>query len=106
MEDNKNCILLKRKEYDELVKKAESKKPDTIRIEYFWYNASYSANISSTIDLSKGLKSQILSIDEKIIERIEKQIQDREQKIRDNILLELKGKGLFGLYRWLKNQNK
>ena len=32
MEDNGKCVILKRKEYDDLVAKAESKKPDYINI--------------------------------------------------------------------------
>ena len=33
MDNNENCVLLKRKEYDDLVKLANSKKPDKLELE-------------------------------------------------------------------------
>ena len=60
--DNNNCVILKRKEYDDLTKLANSKKLDKIYIEIIKGDKFESRNVWGTIDLSINLRSQIYRI--------------------------------------------
>lgn len=64
MEDNNRCIILTRKEYEELKAKAEQAKPDEVDI-YLCYDIRYrNTTISTrgTIDLSNNLRGQVRRI--------------------------------------------
>lgn len=64
-----NCVLVKKKEYEELMKQAASKKPDYISIDIRGMYCQFSGKeqeIRSSINLSDGIVNQIGSIRSKI----------------------------------------
>jgi len=81
--NNDKCIILKRKEYDELLEKANSKKPDYIEINLgsgYFYN-SINLNISENLELSTKLRNQILNILKLHKNNLIKIINDNNNKI-------------------------
>lgn len=110
MEENKNCILLKRKEYDELVKLANSKKPDIITVKYFGgkyipdrsFDISYTLN-GENIDISSNISSQIRRIIRKYEEGIMNNLEDRINEIESKFAEKLKPMGLFKLHSFIAN---
>jgi hypothetical protein len=76
------CILLKKKEYDELIEKANSKKPDYIKLDLggFFYNGG-NINVSENLELSTKLKNQILNILKLYRNKLNKIINDNNNKI-------------------------
>lgn len=125
MEDNKNCILLKRKEYDELVKLANSKKPDEVWISMTrtiggTYDGKYSISYNSGMEkfeVGKQLYSQINRIlkkyDEELMISFEKRLEEMKkpylEKIKqlknahNDIITKLKSMSRFEMHRYLKN---
>lgn len=85
MENNK-CIILKRKEYDDLVAKAEGKKPDVINI-YFGYGFNNNRIISS-IDLSEKIYSQINRIIDLVLDVIRKNTEQNNSFIENQTRIE------------------
>ena len=75
MEDNDKCIILKRKEYYDLVAKAESKKPDYINI--CLYTNCHKDRISSNLVFSDKLSIQLF----RIIRQLQNKINSREIEI-------------------------
>ena len=75
MEDNNKCIILKRKEYDKLLTKANTPKSESIRIIYT--NHLYSTNeflyVEGSIDLSENITLQIRQFHRSIIEEVKNQ---------------------------------
>jgi len=74
MDNNNNCVILKRKEYDDLTKLANSKKGDKLLL-YLDIDTKYKYfNVRSELDLSKALSTQIrhilLLVEDKLGERI------------------------------------
>jgi hypothetical protein len=67
MKDNKNCVLIKRKEYDEMLAKIEelkqAKKPDEIKITFYKVqDNSHQFYMADSLNLTGQLRSQILRI--------------------------------------------
>jgi len=66
---NENCILLKRNEYDKLVEKANSCKPNEIIINWNWYKGygyvggfDANLNVSGNVELSNKIFRQLRNI--------------------------------------------
>ena len=57
MEDNGKCIILKRKEYEELLEKANGNKPDYINI--VLYASRYGEQIRTNLEFSERLDRQL-----------------------------------------------
>jgi len=77
MDNNENCIILKRKEYDYLVKLANSKKPDKLELEIELFSRYGGAlivndylNLGLSESLYKQLKRIILQLQDKTIKDI------------------------------------
>ena len=70
MEDNGKCIILKRKEYNELVAKANSNKPDHIEVTLDLYN--YYDRIRSNLIFSDKLSSQLNNLTRLLIDKLYK----------------------------------
>lgn len=87
----KDCIIIKKSEYDGLVAKAEVYldvvRPDEMKI-MIHYNSPinnaylYTSIIESTIDLSSGIKSQIYRIIKIIQEKIDKKIIKNHENVK------------------------
>ena len=69
MEDNGKCIILKRKEYDELVAKANSNKPDYIEVTLDLCN--YYDRISSNLIFSDKLNNQLRGMVKLVLDKID-----------------------------------
>jgi len=78
------CVLIKKKEYDDLVKLSESKKPDEIKIYIYgvWNHVTREyEGISSTISLSDGIIKQIHSIRSAIWQKHRQHIDAYEKEL-------------------------
>jgi hypothetical protein len=75
MEDNGKCIILKRKEYDELLTKANTPKSEKISLIYSNYKYSKNSflHVEGSIDLSENITSQIRKFHRSIIEEVKNQ---------------------------------
>jgi len=109
--ENKNCILLKNKEYIELIKQANEKKPDYINLSYtideYWMGKiRYSSKINSSLDLHHKLHYQIQNIVDLHGEVISKQIEENNSKVteltKSEIEDEIKRKTFLELYKYWK----
>ena len=96
MEDTDKCVILKKKEYDKLVQKAESKKPDYIELRLYdpsyWGGGNYAAVQTHKLELGENLMRQIYNIRELAIHRlksIEKQIIDQTKNDTYHALAEM-----------------
>ncbi len=76
MEDNDKCIILKKKEYKELLEKANGNKPDYIDI--CLYASRYDDRVVSNLDFSNKLSLQI----RRLVKLLEIKIRRREDDIR------------------------
>ena len=83
MEDNGKCIILKRKEYDELVAKANSNKPDYIHVTL--YPCNYYDRISSNLIFSNKLNNQL----RRMIKLLLNKIDSRQEETKRTICEEL-----------------
>jgi len=74
MDNNNNCVILKRKEYDDLIKLANSKKGDKLILDLDIDTSYKYLNVYGELDLSKALSTQIrhilLLVEDKLGERI------------------------------------
>lgn len=114
MENAKDkCVLLKNKEYANLLKKANEPKSDLLKIHYTidrrWMGrVNYYASIDGNINLGSNLSRQIKSIANNMSESICKEIDIQGDKVRKEsrteLIEELKDKNLFELRKWLKQQ--
>lgn len=75
MEDNGKCIILKRKEYKELLEKANRNKPDYIEI--CLYASRYDDRVVSNLDFSNKLSLQL--------RRLTKSLENKMRKRDDDI---------------------
>ena len=75
MENKDKCIILKRKEYDDLVEKANSVKPDKIEV-VLYNNGSFYGSVQNTIDLSMNIRCQIKRLAKLLREDLENKIED------------------------------
>ena len=99
MEDNDKSIILKRKEYYELVAKSESKKPDYINIKL--YNPSYTTNmcyslngkivsdfkdttIESSLEIEPKLWLQLKRLRYNLLEELSKRTKSQDKVVEDN----------------------
>jgi len=74
MDNDNNCVILKRKEYDDLIKLANSKKGDKLLLDLDIETRYKYLNVYGELDLSKALSAQIrrilLRVEDKLGERI------------------------------------
>jgi len=102
MESTNNCILLKKKEYEDLKAKALANKPDYIRIELGTVNP-YGSAIMSNLDLSNKLRDQILQLRHLIRVEINKTRRMEQDNGRYLLLQELKKMSWWKKYTFLKS---
>jgi protocatechuate 3,4-dioxygenase beta subunit len=76
MEDNGKCIILKKKEYKELLEKANGNKPD--HIEICLYASRYDDRVMSNLDFSNKLSLQI----RRLIRSLENKTRKREDDVK------------------------
>ena len=76
MEDDDKCIILKKKEYKELLEKASDNKPDYIDI--CLYASRYDDRVVSSLDFSNKLNSQI----RRLVKSLENKMRKREDDIK------------------------
>ena len=112
LNEKSGCVLLKKKEYENLVKKAESIKPDYIEIIASDYRGGifhYYPDIKSSINLGGAIASQIKRIFESHSSKCrEKWIENKMELKKDvtiSIARELGEMNYFQLKRWIK-ENK
>lgn len=113
MKENKNCILLKSKEYDNLVARAEANKPDYIKVNYsidYYRNGSvrYYCPVEANFNLTYNLEKQISNIgklmSEKIIKEIDIQSEATEIAAKTDLINKLKLMSFWELRKWLKSK--
>lgn len=81
MDNNSECLLIKYKEYQDLLHKANSKKPDTIKVHMYLSDLDLAGrNIESTVHLSNGLRKQLHNIVNNIKSTFNKQLKELRQK--------------------------
>lgn len=99
----KDCILLKNKEYEDLVSKANSKKPEHLNIYMSYRPGAYGTYVSQdgSIDFSSNLRNQIGNISHSIL----KKLRDTENTIVNNFVEDLKNKSKRELYKFIQNYN-
>jgi len=97
MESEGKCILLKVREYNELVKKAESTKPNYIQFRHYTYTGKIYHELESDIKLSEPLRRQVYNIFNNAIERI--------NNAHDEIFNDGKEHGKEELIKSLKNMS-
>ena len=73
------CILLKQKEYDELLKKAEENRSKEILIKFGYYS---NISVSGNITLSEKLTKQITNICRIINSKSEQYVMEQQHDIR------------------------
>lgn len=84
--ENDRCVLITRKEYEELKAKAEQAKPNEIEVQvaFNMYYREATIRTYGTIDLSANLQRQIRRITAMIGEENRQQMSDEVDRICDN----------------------
>ena len=92
MDNNENCVLLKRKEYDDLVKLANSKKGDKLLLDLDIETRSKYLNVYSELKLSDALSAQIRRILLRVEDKLGKRIANMSRRERREYLKQYKTK--------------
>ena len=99
---NSGCVILKQKEYDELVKKAKDNSPKEIIVKYSYnyydgkYNGKYNGiNITGDFNFSDKISNQIQRICWKIDNRCRSTVEHTKLKIEYDERI--------SVYYWFKN---
>jgi|GEM_PF-5219403 hypothetical protein len=92
MDDNDNCVIVKRKEYDELVKLANSKKGDKLLLDLDIDTRYKYLNVYGELDLSRTLFKQIRRILLRVEDRLGERIANMSRSERRKYLKQYKTK--------------
>jgi acetyl-CoA carboxylase alpha subunit len=81
MDSNSECLLIKYREYQELLDKVNSKRPDIIRVNIFVDGPDLlGRDVESTVNLSNGLHKQLHNIVDNIKSTFNKQLKELRQE--------------------------
>lgn len=92
--EHEGCVLIKKKELEELYKELnelrEAKKPDSIILDYSrrHRNGFEYWRVTTDINLSDGLRSQILRLADMVANHALKKVNEREKSIKEKALEE------------------
>lgn len=86
--NNQECVLIKRKDLEELERKAESKKPDEINVHLMYRDSGYigdpSIHLNTTLSLHENLRSQIMRMISLHREKIVKKVnEDYDERVKE-----------------------
>jgi hypothetical protein len=97
----KDCIILKKKEYEELLKKASDNKPDYLELIISYDRNYYGGYVRecSNLNFSEKLSTQIRRISHIILSKLRKE----EDNIIETFVNKMKGKSKRELYKFIQN---
>jgi len=92
MDNDNNCVILKRKEYDDLIKLANSKKGDKLLLDLDIETRYKYLNVYGELDLSKALSAQIRRILLRVEDKLGERIANMSRRERREYLKQYKAK--------------